>query len=213
MCLLSFLMFYFPHFIECICTYTRHFRIMETWRSICNKSRELRWAQGMTSRPSQHPKLTRRGGRLLFNPSFQSKHRTWLRLCVMKFPFSAGNALSGGFWMSEVPLHFRNRGAESAHLCPQVSPKWSDSDNLQAIDCGGIHNLSTPAEMEHAITTRSLSTCLKWRRKCSAEHGNAYAVMRMLQHCKVQERRHPEWKHPSRNLRRLYPKDAIWASS
>lgn len=79
----------------------------------------------------------------------------------MTFPFTAGNALSGGFWMSEVSLHFRNKGAESAHLCPQVSPKWSDSNNLQAIDCGGIQNLSTPAEMEQAITTRSLIKCLK----------------------------------------------------
>lgn len=69
-CLLSFLMFCFPHHIECICTYARHFRIMEIWRSIYNRSRELRWAQGMTSRLFQHPKPSRLGGCLLFNPSF-----------------------------------------------------------------------------------------------------------------------------------------------
>lgn len=79
----------------------------------------------------------------------------------MTFPFGGGTTLHGGFWMNEVLLHSRNKEAESAHLCPWVSPKWSDSNNLQAIDCGGIQNLSTPAKMEHAVTTRSLSKCLK----------------------------------------------------
>lgn len=79
----------------------------------------------------------------------------------MLFPFGAGTTLCGGVWISEVLLHFRNKEAESAHLCPRVSPKWLDSNNLQAIDCGGIQNLSTPDKMEHAVTTRSRSKCLK----------------------------------------------------